>query len=448
MLDDLAAFERALHDGLGRALLHLQRASDAERTAVRAVVLDACVRDTAFDAQLEGRTSVYLADAAKLTGVWPDVRPHVLRALDDLRDTTAQFWDARQLVELLKLLAFDGDEHAARELRARFRQAADADDQLVRFFGPALLDLRGLRILPELLRDIGRALRRDAERVEDGELLQDARGLFGEDVVNDLLRVHEHDEDVRAYLDRVEELAGRVTANSSERAALDVSLAWARREVERSRTFNPSLMRWGERAADADVAELARDLDVERDSGRLKAMLTVFLRRPFPRDPTRLIALAEHDDSVVSYRAVRALGHLQHPDVRTLALRLLRTPGREGDGAELLHGHVELGDEDLLTDVASRASTWSPDERHAFVKNVTKLADAHPTSALLTLLASLFALQPCAACRALLVRALAVHDALPDWLREEAAWDASEELRAFVASLMHVDGHEDRPGEV
>ncbi|WP_407541028.1 hypothetical protein Q0M94_06435 [Deinococcus radiomollis] len=128
------------------------------------------------------------------------------------------------------------------------------------------------------------------------------------------------------------------------------------------------------------------------------------------------------------------LTRVQHPEVRELALRLLSSDSAMSLLAvDLLVLNFEEGDEELLHMLLKRSAQADDGYLHAFCSDVRRLTDAHPTPAMLTLLADCYPSQPCAHCRHQLLVLLTQRAAVPAWLQVEARLDASPETHTLMS---------------
>ncbi|WP_189069556.1 HEAT repeat domain-containing protein [Deinococcus radiotolerans] len=190
-----------------------------------------------------------------------------------------------------------------------------------------------------------------------------------------------------------------------------------------------------------DWQRLTTDLNTE-DPAKLRLLLSLFMRHGVPGALRRLLSLVRHEDNGVAFRALRALGHIQHERVREFALELLRTPQRFSEEAtSLLRLNYRPGDEQLICmQLNGLQEQLKAGERQSFLRNVADIAEQFPDEGLLKLLTGAFPQQPCACCRERMLAVLIEHDAAPPDLLAEARLDASPEVRSLATEALSAAG--------
>ncbi len=103
----MLSFASALHRGLGRALQRLERQPVDDQT--RALVLDACLNDRAYDSQIEGSRAEYLLEAAQLAGLISGLTSQLTEALQNVDEEAEDHWSLQQRVDLLVSFVHRGD---------------------------------------------------------------------------------------------------------------------------------------------------------------------------------------------------------------------------------------------------------------------------------------------------------------------------------------------------
>lgn len=445
-------FEQALRLGLGRALQLLKAATTDERAALAPVVLATCLHEYGFDPQVEGPRGPYLYEAAELAGLVPELRARLMAVLGPGAYSYEAHWVFSQRLDLLVECARHGDEEADRFVFDQLRAWVTDDESPLELVSDAVMRLDPRRGLLASLRAFGQRLRACPDWPIDRTWLDQARGKAGTDTVEAVIAtLASSEEDARFWLDREQQLnkalreerrrrkaARQATPQGShaDRTPLtaEAVLTWARTRP----AYCGVAAAWARHADPAGLQLLAEHVLSEPDRAVRRALLCVFFRHPFPLGPAPLLPLVWDEDDVLAQRAAMALERLTGPEVRGVALRLLQDPQRAWFAVGLLTRNFVTGDEEALRTGASLVLASAPAGRdgdgqvHAFLQTLQEITDTHRTPALLALLAESYAFQPCAHCRAELVRVLNDASALPIWLRDEASLDASPDLRAFL----------------
>src|ERR1019366_7226845 len=105
---------------------------------------------------------------------------------------------------------------------------------------------------------------------------------------------------------------------------------------------------WGRTATEEELRAAASDLILEKDESRLLAYLRIFWFQRFPGSIARLLELAESNNVQLAHFSGKVLSQLTSPAIRDLALRLLDSSVRRGDGADLLVNNYKPGDFRLI----------------------------------------------------------------------------------------------------
>jgi hypothetical protein len=200
-------------------------------------------------------------------------------------------------------------------------------------------------------------------------------------------------------------------------------------EVE-NKTF--LLRAWGELASDQELQLAANGLLAAKNSKQQLAHLQIFARRCFPLDVQVLLDLVDVQLDRLGFAAVKALTHVVHPAVRTLAFRLMDTRAKcRGDAIDLIARNYAPGDHRIVL-------RWFQEEddretRHSLGLDLIDFWKRHPDEGTeVLMLRSLYEKGPCSFCRESAVRRLMELGPLPDEIRAECAWDANTDIRELV----------------
>ncbi|ULH18083.1 hypothetical protein MF271_24305 (plasmid) [Deinococcus sp. KNUC1210] len=420
-------------------MLQLNVSVDPE---MQALVLDACLNNHAYDPQVEGPRTEYLLEAAVLAGLEPELVLHLLKALQQVNEEMEDHWSLQQRVDLLATLSRQGQQNAAEALRTLYLERQNQAGTLLELLEEASLEVDGAAGLLRVLRD---QAHRSGEQpgVWDGELLRHAASTLTPEALSETLREAKSEPAVRVYLDALDAREAQASQERSNRQtsfSAPIDYTAARQVLQDAldrNAFSAPLSFVSFRLTEEAQGKLAQDLEEETDPDTVRHLLSAFSRGafPFPGPPARLLALAHHPDDRVAERALMALQHVQHPDVRALAIELLGSSGPlQLVAVQLLRLNFEAGDERLLRRVLEQPDHGDDDLWHAFCRQVWEVAERHPTPAMLDLLAETYPQQPCSHCRCEALELLAAHGAVPVWLQTEARLDANVETRQRFAS--------------
>ena len=409
---------------------------------MQSLVMDACLNNHAYDPQVEGPRVEYLLEAAVLAGLEADLVLHLQKALHQVNEDRENHWSLQQRVDLLATLSRQGQQNAAEALMTLYLERQKHEGTLLEMLEEAWLEVDGSAGLLRVLRD--RALRSGAEPdVQDNELLRLAASTLAPDVLSETLREARSTPAVLAYLDALETREAQARQERASRQtsfSAPIGYAAARQVLQDAlnrNAFSYPLNFLSFRLTEEARRRLAQDLEQETNPDNLRHLLSAFTREafPFPGPPARLIALVRHPDDRVVERALMALSHVQHPEVRTLAIGLLGSSvPQQLSSAQLLRLNFEAGDERLLRHVFEKSDHADDDLWHVFCRQVWEVAERHPTLAMLRLLTDTYPKQPCSHCRCKALELLVAHAAVPAWLQREARLDAHPEMRRLFAS--------------
>jgi hypothetical protein len=421
---EVPEFVRVVAVGLGRAVLHLQ---SHDAAPYRDTILPACLHNMVYDTQVEEGREQYLFDLISLTGETDFYRERLSAALPATHDPR----DRGQIGAVLRLFAERGDETSRTALYDAFTAAGGRD---VSALGDQIVELDGV---PGLLFVAQQLSTGDCDSWSLEHLVWLAKEMDGLDVVARALadasatdsRVAAFAAAARAALAPEEDSGERAAAIQQRRREEAADYERLRQRLEAGDGKAASLLwLWGSEASESELVRAATDLLRESEPWRLRAYLRLFHRRRFPLDPAPLLALARSADETTAHQALYALGLVEHPAVRSLALDLLSRG--DGRGAALFVGNYEDGDYARLEQALS---SWQDrDGLHGLGFNLRKVVAAHPTPAASPALMALYERGPCALCRYGAVQLLQQVASVPSWMYAECRHDADPAIRELV----------------
>lgn len=418
-------FQHAIAAGLGRVIQHLQSHDSAPYTDL---ILDACLHNKAYDPQVEGTHAAYLIEIIQLTPQFEYFRDQILTALAAAEPS--EDWDYLHLMYLTINLADDGYPPARDALYARFERDVQAGFTDIAF---AVLSLDGLPALKAIgaHSDIDWDYGRLAVELEDEPL---------DEVVSATADYPAFQTALLSALDERRHRKPIVRSALMEERRKRFSISYA--ELQHALTSNQDfgifgtfgiLRGWGQHASDEDLLRAAQELLTEQNQERLDQLVTIFAKRPFPLEPTRLIELVHsqtNSESVTALRANTALTHLRHPDVRKLALELLQSDQPDW-GMDLLEGNFEEDDWELINTTV-RTPDLTREVYHSLGMTVEDIALKYPSRDAVPALLTMYERTPCSHCRERIVQALHILNLLPAHIFEECKFDSNYDLRKLA----------------
>ncbi len=428
---DRATFQNWLEKGLGRAVLFLQANDDLP---YRDLIVHACTHDQAFDRQLESRTAAYQFDLINATSDPAYYRDRVLASL--LAPMEEE--DRGQMFEIAELLAKSGDEGARLAMLAAFSQTGneeiDGAETIIRLDGYAALPFI-TKHRPAL----------DAE--EDDYLLDTCIEILEErygkaEAWDELERIATEDSTLARWLgivrkDRADSLAER-NAPRTKRSADSLTYNDVKdRIAAKGRKYSVSL-RWYKNATQPEKEQAAQDLLLQTDPDLMIGYLRLFKMSGFPLDPSPLIAWTAHEDAELVHWTLMTLGKTKHPRVRALALDCLAAGRHLEYLVGMLATNYEAGDSATVAKLTE--SSFDTSNYHYMEVGAKHFVKAHWDENSVPILLNLYENGPCSFCRETCVKLLLEHDALPEQIRDEARYDADEEVRALVTENGGVSG--------
>ncbi len=359
-----AQFAAALQNGQGRALMHVCASGAA---GIEDVIIDACLRDLAYDPQCEGDRSGWLMDIVDASGASDRIARALMPRLDEPTD---EFWDATQRCRIAFELAKRGRPEARTRLYACLRKWPDftsvlgAEGDLSRSTAPAASCMSpstwgGCSSMSEgsglMTRRCTDSTRSTARARGGASWMQPRRGAA--EVAAYLRHLDEREASRRADNASLE-------ASGSTRHAEKMQRITAADAIRRMETGGPHqspywFTEWGRRAREEGLCIIFEFMLTRPDPAVLCACLRVFSRRALSAFDARMLRYADHALPEVRTLAHKALSNYTHPEVRRLGIeRLGAGQALEGE-LLLLKKNYEPGDAGVIERVLR-----VPQDRH------------------------------------------------------------------------------------
>ena len=425
-------FKASMLRGLGRCVKAVRQKPEKYRH----IVLWACTRDIAYDAQCEGTRSWYVYT---MVNTYTDKKPFINAAAEALKKYRPNGgWDLLHLSELLMFFALDGDEFARQAVEEKYNELLIAmrnrKSRPNRVFH-TLSDLEQLGLVLTVDRasflrvaeDFGR-LYQEKQYMQDGDFAWFFASK-GDQYKKTMERAAQKNENIACFLQREQASIAAMEAN------------WERRKANpQEKLTGVRLSRWLAKKADKEMIERYALAYREQTQPELRAdALEAFVSCPYPDDPQPVIEDAQSACEKLRNTAWEALENVRHPAVRTFALTnaakgictpenfaLLVTNYIPEDGTVL---------EDLLCELIA-ARDW--DGVHAAGMDIFRAfyEDSqipHPKHLLLFL----YTYDPCSYCRESAVQYMSKHRMLTKEILEECLYDSNDDIRRIAEKRLN-----------
>ena len=420
-------FKAAMRRGLGRCVMAVRQKPEKYRD----IVLWACKRNLAYDAQSEGTRSWYVYTMAN---TYPDREIFIRTVAEALRKYRPKAgWDLLYFSELLMFFASDGWDFARKTVEDKYQEFLAAMFALKRrprrvFHELTDLEELGLVLAEDrtaflrIAKDFGR-LYREKSYMTDGEFpwfFAEKGGQYRKT----LEHAAQKDEDIACFLQRESaDIAAREERWAQQKASYPDGLTGVR------------LSRWLRYHADTETVEQYAAAYREQTQPALRAQaLEAFSWCPYPDAPLPIIEDTQSDHEALQSAAWRALENLRNPVVRKFALENVDKGIRTPENFALLVTNYLSDDAKLLeTLLWEFVETRDWDAVHAAGMDVYRAFEKdsgipRPKH----LLPILYEYNPCSFCRESALRFMSGHRMLTKEILEECRFDSSYEIRRFA----------------
>lgn len=425
-------FKAAMLRGLGRCVIAVRQ----EPEKYRDIVLWACKRNIAYDAQSEGTRAWYIYTMAN---IYPDKETFINAAAEALKKYRPNGgWDLLHLIELLMFFAQDGYESARQAVEEKYQEILAimfARKRRPNRMFHELWDLEHLGLVLTVdstssLRvagDFGR-LYREKRYMDDGDF-----AWFFESKSSQYRKTMERaarkDENIACFLQREQ-------ANIAVRENL-----WEQRKADpQEKRTGVLLSRWLAKKADKETVErYALAYREQTQPGARAEALKAFTWCPYPDDPQIIIEDTDSDCGELQNTAWRALENIRHPAVRVFALNNTASGIRTPENFALLVTNYVPQDAKLLEDLMRElidekdwdgVHTAGWDTYRAFHKDS---GIPHPKH----LLPLLYEYNPCSCCRESALVYMSRHRMLTKEMLEECLYDSNDDIRRMAVKRLN-----------
>lgn len=424
-------FKEAMLRGLGRCVIAVRK--DPEK--YRDIVLWACKRNIAYDAQSEGTRSWHIYTMAN---IYHDKETFIYTAAEALKKYRSNgSWDLLHLSEILMFFAMDGYESARKALEEKYQKV---------LYGMLARKRRPNRVFHELsdLEQLGLVLAADSRSFlriagDFGRLYREKKYMYDGDFAwfysskggqyrKTMEAAARRDENIACFMRR-------------EQADIDTrEQQWQQRKEKQKENLSGFLLsRWLAEKADSETVErYACAYREQRESEARAKALEAFTRCPYPGDPSPILEDTQSVDERLRRTAWKALENLRHPAVRDFAHSNAAKGSRTFENFALLVTNYIPEDAALLEahlrELISRKD-W--DAVHAAGMDIYRAfregsGIPHPKH----LLPILYEYNPCSFCRESALVYMSKHRMLTKEMLEECQFDSNDDVRKMAAKRL------------
>ena len=424
-------FKEAMLRGLGRCVIAVRK----EPEKYRDIVLWACKRNFAYDAQSEGTRSWYTYTMAN---AYPDKETFIAITAEALRKYRPNgSWDLLHLSEALMFFAMDGYESARQALEEKYQEILAAMFARQRRPNRVFHELSDLEQLGLVLavdrksflriaRDFGR-LYREKKYMYDGDFAWffSSKGGQYRKTMESAARKNEN---IACFVKREQaDIDAREERWEQQKASFPEGLAGGR------------LSRWLANKADQETVERYALAYREQKQPELRAeALTAFSCCSYPDDPHSIIEDIQSNCEELQNAAWRALENIRHPAVRKFALdnalKGIRTP----ENFALLATNYMPEDGKLVEKLLRKMidqKDW--DGVHAAGMDIYRaFREGSGIPQPKHLLPILYEYNPCSFCRESALVYMSKHRMLTKEILEECQFDSNDDIRKMAAKRL------------
>ncbi len=454
-------FKHDMQRGLGSCVIALKNMEDAQKEQFCPLVLWACSRDLAYDAQLEGCRSFYLYE---LIMEFSDIAPF-LDVIEKrlFHSMHARGWEFAQDCALLAYFVSDGDmrawriltrcyevllgilsEKRAREQYGLLPERDNFESMCVALVCSCFDGLENkIGIYRRIVRDLGILIENNKLYDYDGfEWFQAAsEESLGKRTVHRLLHLEDVDEHIENYARCREE---RLTARQSEWDRAQRTDPETAEEVYRrlKNGEKPGQMcalalgrRWMRQGKKLEVLKLAAYYRDETDPEVRCHLLRLLANETCAWAPAlpNLFADAQAEHPGLSEWAFTALGNRKDKKVREYAIALLQNKEHTAEAVSMLAANFEAGDRALIVDAVRQIPVSYEDGYwHWAFHDVMELFAVPGKGKPKELLPYLYRSTLCSHCREHVVREMGRRRMLTRELLEEMQYDSNGDIRKYA----------------
>lgn len=441
-------FAGLIKRGNGRAALYAHQHGLAN---VADIVLDACLKENAYDRQCEPGRAQWLLNMIDGTDEYPAIAAAVVAAL--FTETDGR--DIEHLCEMTAKMGKNGDPAAAAALRKRVLEQVISSDE-TQYGLSALVELDGIEAVVKMARRYGNFWLKYADNVSISLGEMTGEHDLEEQAHAQLTRLAEKDEAIKSFLIKVEPwratMETAATPTLVERQAINRERT--RRELPLQKILDDATAGRGEiparyvifgKAATSDeLSTVFQKLLVENEEPALLRLLWVFRRATLPELHPHVFKLARSENVEIRAAAVNALAQVRDPKVGEFGRsRLQSAEFSEGDSEMLcvFIKNFQKNDEILIFSALSRISP-DEDDCHCLGSDILAIFKEHASAVFARLLQWVYETNRCGVCRRQALEGLIKIGAASPAIVEESLHDANVDIqeiaRAYITRSLKI----------
>ena len=415
-----AQFWKNAQLGSGRAFLIFREHKNIDFT--RGIIL-LCLKNYGYDPQCEGDRSEYAMQFVRELSeeqralVFETLKQHLEK--DEITDD----WDFIHFCHTAVKIAHEFEPMFGEILRKRFDEC---DEQTLydAFPSSAIIKLDGFDGMVRVARKFGRSFKSHDDWYEDDYYMLCVPKMKSEDVQSKLVEFSKSDDDIRTYLDRIEECKKESEERKAEQKKNEPenNFECVKKYFYSERGIVPR--RYAKNLTIDEAKYFADEMTKVKTQKELTKYLRLFSSVPYPYNADDLISLfSKNKNSYFNNYLVDVLSYFASPEIRRLAeralisdeyspfyLALLKKNYREGDGAKIAR---------------KLKSIKNFEDAHYDVIDVTKIYEENVTPDCIEPLTVFYERTKCGLCRTWAAELMEKAGVLPQNIREELPFDSA-----------------------
>lgn len=442
-------FKRAMCCGLGRVILELKRTNNKEK--YKDIVLWACSKDIAYDAQSEGTRARYVYEMICCFEDKQQFKDVIIKKFLKCKDIISNYWDYNHYCELLGYFYDDGDEISGSILLDKYNESLQkllnkrkTNSNIIEQYESLgiIILLHKLKSAYEIIKDIGMILYQNHIynwnhffQLNDYVLEE----LGEEKFIREMEKLDIIPPEIKCYLDKYKNMKNEYIKRELEHKQISEEelKQKALNSTLKNGRLSFKLRKCLEKEGLESQIEVANMVLKEKDVYKKARLLSVFKSKPchWPMNPEYLFDYAENENESLRTSALEALGYLKSDLVREYALQLIKKSAHLEDAIIMLAENYKAEDEKLLLYTLKKFLVNKRDDSgwHGVYSAVFDIyTEQNIIKPSKKVLYYLYENTMCSFCREYYVREMIKRNIITLEIKLECRWDSNEEIRNLV----------------